>query len=206
MLEPVDVNVYENDELKHWGILGMHWGIRRYQNEDGTLTPEGRERYGVGDAAKIKMLSYSKDYLVLKQKKNRTKKENEKLKRLEEGKKHFEKSVFDEDYWNKLCDNLSNNKLEYATECYTEYFNSTNYGKGMAAAQVMMSIPVEAIAGAAAVGAIYLQESMGASSAFFVLPVGLAASIASNAGAEIYGKNHDDQLKEELKTNKRSRK
>lgn len=45
MLEPVDVNVYENDELKHWGILGMHWGVRRYQNEDGTLTPEGRERY-----------------------------------------------------------------------------------------------------------------------------------------------------------------
>ena len=34
MLEPVDVNVYENDELKHWGILGMHWGVCRYQNED----------------------------------------------------------------------------------------------------------------------------------------------------------------------------
>ena len=32
-------------ELKHWGILGMKWGIRRYQNPDGSLTPEGKERY-----------------------------------------------------------------------------------------------------------------------------------------------------------------
>lgn len=42
-------NEIEN-ELKHWGILGMKWGIRNYQNEDGSLTPLGRIRYGVGPA------------------------------------------------------------------------------------------------------------------------------------------------------------
>lgn len=32
--------------LVHSGVLGMKWGIRRYQNEDGSLTPEGRIHYG----------------------------------------------------------------------------------------------------------------------------------------------------------------
>lgn len=44
-------------ELKHWGILGMKWGLRRFQNEDGSLTPEGRERYGVGNSKNKKAVS-----------------------------------------------------------------------------------------------------------------------------------------------------
>lgn len=32
------------NELAHHGVLGMKWGVRRYQNKDGTLTPEGRRR------------------------------------------------------------------------------------------------------------------------------------------------------------------
>lgn len=31
--------------LMHHGIKGMHWGVRRYQNPDGSLTPEGLQRY-----------------------------------------------------------------------------------------------------------------------------------------------------------------
>lgn len=34
------------DELAHHGILGQKWGVRRYQNEDGSLTEEGRAHYG----------------------------------------------------------------------------------------------------------------------------------------------------------------
>ena len=34
------------NELMHYGILGQKWGIRRYQNPDGTLTAAGRRRYG----------------------------------------------------------------------------------------------------------------------------------------------------------------
>lgn len=32
-------------ELYHWGVKGMKWGVRRYQNKDGTLTPAGQKRY-----------------------------------------------------------------------------------------------------------------------------------------------------------------
>lgn len=44
-----------NDWLMHHGIKGQKWGIRRYQNPDGTLTAEGRERYGYSEYNKQKV-------------------------------------------------------------------------------------------------------------------------------------------------------
>lgn len=45
------------DYIAHHGIKGMKWGVRRYQNPDGSLTPEGRKRYltnagGITDLSK----------------------------------------------------------------------------------------------------------------------------------------------------------
>lgn len=42
---------YDDGALCHWGIKGMKWGVRRYQNKDGTLTAAGKKHYaGDGNA------------------------------------------------------------------------------------------------------------------------------------------------------------
>lgn len=40
---------YEDNSLQHYGIKGQSWGVRRFQNEDGSLTEAGKQRYGYYD-------------------------------------------------------------------------------------------------------------------------------------------------------------
>lgn len=65
-------------ELYHHGILGMHWGVRRYQNEDGSLTPAGKARFNKVASSErlrkrntkqaIKILSTNKKSFMLRSK------------------------------------------------------------------------------------------------------------------------------------------
>jgi hypothetical protein len=44
------------DYIAHHGILGQKWGVRRFQNKDGTLTAEGKNRYGKDEASARKFV------------------------------------------------------------------------------------------------------------------------------------------------------
>ena len=50
---------FTDNELWHHQIKGAHWGVRRFQNEDGSLTAAGRQRYDVGAPLGTKVTEYT---------------------------------------------------------------------------------------------------------------------------------------------------
>lgn len=61
------------NSLEHHGIKGQRWGVRRFQEEDGTLTAEGRKRYGVDEGGNKKFdRLYKREMKRLKKLKDNT--------------------------------------------------------------------------------------------------------------------------------------
>ena len=91
--------LYETNYLEHHGIKGQRWGTRRFQNEDGTLTAEGRDRYGVGESDSANSQKKSRAE-TREERKARYKrgKEFERERRAEESRDYENQLKEDEDY------------------------------------------------------------------------------------------------------------
>lgn len=66
-------NQNDSDYLKHFGIQGMKWGQRRYQYEDGSLTPEGKVHYGIGERTARTISDLRTAYTAKRKQKQRNK-------------------------------------------------------------------------------------------------------------------------------------
>lgn len=100
-------------ELYHFGIEGMKWGVRRFQNSDGTLTEAGKRRYGKGrtDRVEKKLNKKKEQYEDIVEKSNYNEMKSRKKNRYEAG----------EFYKRQTEDALKNiNTIKKMSELYKE--------------------------------------------------------------------------------------
>ena len=77
--------VCHDNELYHHGIQGQKWGVRRYQNKDGSLTSAGRKRYGDGDENVTFIKKVKDKYVARKKEKEAEKKKKARLEAMKKG-------------------------------------------------------------------------------------------------------------------------
>ena len=137
----------EHNYLCHYGIKGMKWGIRRYQNPDGSLTAEGIQRYGskMGLAKRIqgenkKAAKLERDWLVkdyaVKRATKRIEKTKDQLRKLQNKNKEKPISSKEEKIMNKIVEEglseaLLKSESKTAKAKAEEHYNSlvNEFGK-----------------------------------------------------------------------------
>lgn len=127
------------NELYHHGTKGQKWGIRRYQNADGSLTPAGKKRYGTKanfeKVQKAKLVAKGKDPKTIREKARekanaRTEKELAKYR-----KKAGIKDGPDSEQKPKTIKDFSNDELKAMTDRMTIEKNYIDAKRNLASVQ-----------------------------------------------------------------------
>lgn len=162
MIYPVvDIDDEDSDELTHHGIRGQKWGVRRYQNLDGSLTYEGRKRLGYDDDKQlrkdIKKASKKKTYgeAVEAMSKNKSVQEaytkhaaelSKLRKQADDAEKVFEKKLnelnsqkLDQRAWHKEYEKISN---DYMEKMFPYHDKCKEFGEEVAGVYADMKIKV----------------------------------------------------------------
>lgn len=107
----------KEDELMHHGVKDMHWGIRRYQNPDGSLTPLGRKRLGYSikvnrKTGAVEKMSRGERKIAAKKRSIAKLKQEAKIKELKEAEKALKKKAHPSRKDRKKADELKKKRVE----------------------------------------------------------------------------------------------
>ena len=111
-----------NGTLYHYGIQGQEWGNRRYQYEDGSLTPEGRIRYGrVGIDKKVTYSKIKKENQKYTEKYYKKDRRSRQINKLEnKAAKLIDKYNLTSDDYDKTTSLIGKMKLNSAIQNYSK--------------------------------------------------------------------------------------
>lgn len=144
--EMMAINGYSDDYLSHHGILGMKWGIRRYQNKDGSLTSAGKARYDSDILSKAKTLRTGPSRAIKSL--NEKRKFNSRLKKENKQRAEFAEKVAKR---NKQSKNFAARMALRSASAVAKL--GLTVGAGVAAAKLSASSGAAALAGGLALGA-----------------------------------------------------
>ena len=144
----IGIDRYGNYDLAHHGIKGMRWGVRRYQNPDGSLTSAGKTRYNRYESPQEIKDLYKWDNRTRAQKKIDNKIDKQAYKDFRSGKKVV-KTILDE-HGRLVMDRNDPN--------YPDYIRALRHGKkktNRAIRRLALGTITLAIAGGIA-GSVYI--------------------------------------------------